>query len=91
MSIAPDSLASLPFSDDICFPSTGRRVRSFLRANKIATQVISTRGGWRTTVRLSDLPPETQLAYLQRQAGVDPAGTNPELWQAFGKETPKTR
>lgn len=80
----------MPFGKDGEFPSTERRVRSFLFTQGIKTQRISARGGWRTAVSFSDLPPETQIALLQRRAGIDPAGTNPAIWEEFGKTTPKT-
>lgn len=55
----------------------------------ISTTTVYGNGGPALAVHFSDLPSETQVAYLQRRAGVDPAGTNPDLWTEYGKATPK--
>ncbi|MEI8396215.1 MAG: DNA-binding domain-containing protein [Rhodospirillaceae bacterium] len=65
------------------FPTCGRGVRKSLKYLNIEVATFSVRGGQKTVVNLSDLPPETQIAYLQRRAGVAPAEADPALWDAF--------
>ena len=71
------------------FPLNARWARNCVRELGIDLIAVKTRTGPALALRFSDLPPETQIAYLQRRAGIDPSGTNPTLWEEFGKGTPK--
>lgn len=87
-----NALCGLPCetSPNGIFPLDRKWTRDFVKKLGISTHSVKVNGGLTLAVNFSDLPPETQIAYLQRRAAVAPAGTNPALWQAFGKETPKT-
>ncbi len=73
-----------------CLPRTCRGMRYLFSRLGLPVATTKYSGNTATAVNFSDLPPETQVAYLQRQAGVDPAGTNPALWEEFGQTTSKT-
>ncbi len=85
-------IMGLPFkaAEGGVLPKTSRGMRYFFDRMGLPTTITEYSGNTATAVNYSDLPPETQVAWLQRRVGVDPAGTNPALWEAFGLATPKT-